>query len=292
VQGLEINEFIHLSLFDSEVGFEPNDFKLTSDHIKAMIFTFKYDINLLKEFYEQLKCGDQNDSIFFANQTAKQACGTYALINILMSLKKSDPNISEYFKSGQILSFLQEVAENMSPMDAGDTIAGFDEIKEIHNSFASPNMLEISEDELKYDKSSNEICHFVSFMPINGHLYEFDGLKKSIVDHGEIPPNLCWIKTVHDVIKKYISCFKTSENSFCLLSVEKSNLLRIDDKLKNPNISLEEKQSLVLAKEYEKVKLINYQKQNEFRRLNFFPMIVKILKLYARQGELYNQMKR
>ena len=42
---------------------------------------------------------------------------------------------------------------------------------------------------------------YFSYVPINGHLYELDGLKRYPIDHGKIPDGTDWTETFRKVIK-------------------------------------------------------------------------------------------
>ena len=58
--------------------------------------------------------------------------------------------------------------------------------------------------------SGNEVFHFVCFLPINGHLYELDGLKRYPIDHGPInaiKSNLSVNSSsnVNQTLEKYLS---------------------------------------------------------------------------------------
>ena len=43
---------------------------------------------------------------------------------------------------------------------------------------------------------------YLSYAPINGHLFELDGLKRYPIDHGPIPEGTDWTETFRKVIKE------------------------------------------------------------------------------------------
>lgn len=48
---------------------------------------------------------------------------------------------------------------------------------------------------------SNELFHFICFVPINGKLYELDGLKPYPIDHGQIETTSCNPKLIEQLLK-------------------------------------------------------------------------------------------
>lgn len=58
-------------------------------------------------------------------------------------------------------------------------------IRTTHNSFSMPDPF-VSEEKRSKDDDSDDVFHFVSFLPINGKLYELDGLKPAPVCIGTI----------------------------------------------------------------------------------------------------------
>ena len=56
------------------------------------------------------------------------------------------------------------------------------------------------------------LTSFSSYVPINGHLFELDGLKRYPIDHGPIPAGTDWTETFRKVIKERLG-MATSGNS-------------------------------------------------------------------------------
>lgn len=61
--------------------------------------------------------------------------------------------------------------------------------------------------------SNQEIFHFICFVPINGRLYELDGLKPFPVDHGPIDPDpdngINWTNKFKQIIKQRLNSFNS-----------------------------------------------------------------------------------
>lgn len=75
-----------------------------------------------------------------------------------------------------------------------------EEIRKVHNSFAREHYLEI--DFGKGQKEEN--YHFITYVPIDGKIYELDGLREAPVLVGEVPKETDWLSVVRPVINKRI----------------------------------------------------------------------------------------
>lgn len=82
----------------------------------------------------------------------------------------------------------------MCPENKGLAIGNTPELACAHNSHA------VAQAKRRLDKSSGvstgrftgEAFHFVSFVPIDGHLFELDGLKPFPMNHGKVRDNQDW----------------------------------------------------------------------------------------------------
>lgn len=70
----------------------------------------------------------------------------------------------------------------------------------MHNSFARPQVFELEDP--RGEKEDN--YHFVTYLPIDGRLYELDGLLETPIDHGAVEGD-DWLATARPVIEKRIS---------------------------------------------------------------------------------------
>lgn len=53
-----------------------------------------------------------------------------------------------------------------------------------------------------------DVFHFVSYVPINGKIYELDGLQGGPILHGEIPAGSSWLDVVKPVIMKRMESYQ------------------------------------------------------------------------------------
>jgi len=70
--------------------------------------------------------------------------------------------------------------------------------------FRSNSIFEF-EDSAKPKSKDDEAYHFVAFVPIDGRLYELDGLQEGPIDLGLIKPNTYWVEAAKPFIEKRIN---------------------------------------------------------------------------------------
>lgn len=56
----------------------------------------------------------------------------------------------------------------------------------------------------KIANKDDDVFHFVGYIPIEGRLYELDGLKEGPIDLGAVPSDSNWIDVVKPIIEKRI----------------------------------------------------------------------------------------
>jgi ubiquitin carboxyl-terminal hydrolase L5 len=117
------------------------------------------------------------------------------------------------------------------------------EIRSVHNSFSRPNFLEIDQ---SGKGSKEDAYHFVTYVPVNGHVYELDGLKEAPIDLGAIPEGKDWLEIVHGVLETRIKRFvfncqfkitfyfshSTNEITFNLMGVVADRKKQLEKQLK------------------------------------------------------------
>ena len=136
------------------------------------------------------------NNIFFAQQIIPNSCATHALVSILLNC----PSL----KLGVTLSELKYHTNGMSPDNKGLAIGNCPQLAMAHNSHAAPRArrrIERPSSSLATAgrvSSSQETFHFVSYVPINGRLFELDGLRKFPLDHGPVGDD--WTEKLRSVI--------------------------------------------------------------------------------------------
>ncbi|KAI9145802.1 ubiquitin carboxyl-terminal hydrolase [Paraphysoderma sedebokerense] len=263
--------------------------------IFGFIFLFKYDGNAKDNRSTQSweNCPD----VFFAKQVINNACATQAILSILMN--------NHDIELGEELSQFKQFTAEFPPDLKGLSITNSETMRTVHNSFARADPF-VSEPTVADEK--DDVFHFVAYVPVNGVLYELDGLKDGPVNLGQIPPNTSWVSMIAPIIQERIASYTSTEIRFNLLAVIKSRievynekLNRINELLAHPdkigtNVSdslpKSADQLLILKQEYEnrvineKTKMQRYHNENVRRRHNFIPLICTLLQELAKANKL------
>lgn len=135
------------------------------------------------------------DKIFFARQVIENACATQAILSVLLNCRHND------LKLGATLTELRDFCQGFDANMKGLTISNSPVIRAVHNSFARQTLFEFDQSAAN---KNDDVFHFVSYVPIDGRLYELDGLKAGPIDLGPIPPDVEWTDVVRPIIEKRI----------------------------------------------------------------------------------------
>lgn len=133
------------------------------------------------------------NNLFFAQQVVPNSCATHALLSVLLNCDK--------VRLGDTLSKLKLFTKGMNSEDKGHAIGNMPELAEAHNSHArsEPRHLPEKQQGIATTKTM-EAFHFVSYVPINNHLFELDGLKPYPIDHGPWERDEYWTEKFRRVI--------------------------------------------------------------------------------------------
>ncbi|KAL1502338.1 hypothetical protein ABEB36_007493 [Hypothenemus hampei] len=254
--------------------------------IHGLIFLFKWT-NDTSEPSGSIVQDSRLDKIFFAKQVIENACATQAILSVLLNCRHPD------IKLGATLTEMKEFCQGFDAVMKGLTISNSQVISSVHNSFARHQIFEFEPDA---SKKRDDVYHFISYVPIDGRLYELDGLKAGPIDLGPIPPNTEWTDVVKPIIEKRMKRYSEGEIHFNLMAVVTDRTMiyerkidEIDKKIEagEADSSLEDEvANLRLLIEEEESKKQNYKIENIRRKHNYLPLIVEILKLLAKDGKL------
>ena len=232
---------------------------------------------------------EASENMFFAAQTIQNACGTQALLSVL--LNKDHEGVQLGQKLTEFKDFTQGFSADVCHPDStkhahmltrasqlrGDAISNSPEIREIHNSFAraSPFSLDPSM-RPPADPNDSDLYHFIAYLPHHNTLYELDGLQAHPISHGALTPSpdqdgsgqqqQQFAHQVVDVIRRRIERYGAGEIRFNLLACCRDLRLRATE---TDDVAL-------LEREWDKRR--NWAWENALRRHNFVGLIGEVAK--------------
>lgn len=98
----------------------------------------------------------------------------------------------------------------------------------MHNEFARPEPFVAGPSKVAED--GDDVFHFVSFLPINGRLFELDGLKDGPIDHGECSQDEFY-ERIGPVLQRRIAAYSAEEIKFNLMALVKDRRAVLQEKL-------------------------------------------------------------
>eukprot|EP00898_Chlorokybus_atmophyticus_P006365 jgi/Chlat1/672/Chrsp104S01156 len=218
------------------------------------------------------------------------ACATQAILSILLNAKGLDV--------GPELSSLRDFTFGFPPDMKGLAISNSGAIRAAHNSFARPEPYIVYDNDPDDDNSNNaEAFHFISYVPVEGELYELDGLKPGPVKLGKCSEE-DWLARAAPVIQTRIDRYSASEIRFNLMAVIANRkelyerqldecLRERDEKMGecdgDVEVRVEELRERIRQEEH---KFRRWREENERRKHNFIPFVFNYLKVLAERRQL------
>jgi len=213
---------------------------------------------------------EEKQPLWFAAQTIQNACGTQALLSILLNQNptSNDPS-SENAQPFTLGPTLQDFKDFTTPLPAeyrGEALSNSSQIRDVHNSFARSSPF-VSEESRSAD-SDDEIYHFVAYTTLNCTLYELDGLQPAPIRHGDegACPREIFAEAVVPVLQRRIERYPVTEIRFNLLAVCEDLRIRAREARDEGALAREER------------KRLEWRWENALRRHNFVGFIGEILK--------------
>ena len=310
-EGMEVEELY--SLDDASLAALP--------HVYGLVFLFKWekengesagsrDTDSAPSSWSMVKTAlteeETPPDLFFAHQVTTNACATQAILSIVMNARTTDDtrssssstnnNSSAHPKLGPILSEFKSFTQSFPPSLKGISIASSEDIRKVHNSFATPDAF-LNDGGVYLPTGKEEAFHFVAYVPFDNKVYELDGLQPGPI---EITPSEeeeesasrnntnetdddDWLRIASLSIQERM--IHGQHVKFNLLAVIQDKRLGLQEELdKGPT----EEYRLILESQLqeENEKRQKWKEENERRKHNFVPLCIQLLKELARAGSL------
>eukprot|EP00668_Euglena_longa_P029089 GGOE01036431.1.p1 GENE.GGOE01036431.1~~GGOE01036431.1.p1 ORF type:complete len:320 (-),score=119.85 GGOE01036431.1:237-1163(-) len=240
--------------------------------IYGLVFLFKYKVG---EKAPDRSCTAPH--VYFARQVINNACGTQAIINVLLNLTDSvdvGPQLKEFL----------EFTQDMDPETRGESIGSFEAIRECHNSFARHQNFSFEE---QAATSDDDVYHFIGFVPKDGMVYELDGLQKGPIEVGPYQDD--WIPVANAAIQERIATYAQNEIRFNLLALCDNPLERLKTELAELLAAgLDDGHVAQLRCRIEELeeRKRKWATENARRRHNYIPFLYHLLHLLAEKDKL------
>jgi ubiquitin carboxyl-terminal hydrolase L5 len=169
---------------------------------------------------------------------------------------------------GPGLGEFREFSMVLPPEFRGEALSNSELIRDAHNQFARSSPF-ADETARNPDAEAEDAFHFIAYTPVDGTLYELDGLQPAPISHGSCAQE-DFPQKVMDVIQRRVARYSSTEIRFNLLAVVRDLRVR--------------------AREYGDVELLEredrkrraWRFENALRRHNFVGFAGEVLKAVVR----------
>ena len=159
-------------------------------HVYGFIFLFRYT----KNTEQRNVLTDYDPQLIFSRQMITNACGTQAIMNLIMNI----PDL----EMGPELKELKDFISALDSESRGIAFGNSSLLRENHNSFAKPEPFIYQQ--TRRAKDGDDVFHFVAYVPFKKQVYELDGVEKGPILLGEVSESKDWIDIASEEINKRI----------------------------------------------------------------------------------------
>jgi ubiquitin carboxyl-terminal hydrolase L5 len=165
---------------------------------------------------------------------------------------------------GAQLRDFRDFTIDLPPEFRGEALSNSDLIREVHNSFARSSPF-ADETARNPNDQTEDAFHFIAYLPVNGTLYELDGLQPAPISHGPCGDDDFPARVV-EVLQRRIARYSDTEIRFNLLAMCRDLRQRARDFGDQELLEREER------------KRRDWQFENALRRHNFVGFAGEIIK--------------
>ncbi|CAG8096334.1 unnamed protein product [Penicillium olsonii] len=205
-----------------------------------------------------------SDNLFFAAQTIQNACGTQAILSVILNHDNPPAPLPAITLGPELQSF-KEFTTGFPPELRGEALSNSEAIRSAHNSFARASPFADETARPQDDENSADVYHFIAYTPVNGKLYELDGLQPHPISHGACDSG-SFPEKVIEVLQRRIARYPAGETHFNLMAA-----------VRDPRGRAREIGD-VETLEREERKRAAWQWENTLRRCNFVGFIGEVMK--------------
>jgi ubiquitin carboxyl-terminal hydrolase L5 len=222
-----------------------------------------------------------DNGLFFAAQTIQNACGTQAVLSVILNQDDSpsqqqQSNTSDTIDIGSELRSFKDFTTGFPPDLRGEALSNSAVIRTAHNAFARASPFVDESAPAPEEKEAADLYHFIAYIPYHGTLYELDGLQPFPISHGSYntAPDAQqgdFAERVIEVLQRRIARYPGGEIRFNLMAAVRDLRLRATE--------LGDTELL----ERERRKRRAWAWENSLRRCNFVGFIGEITKGVVRR---------
>ncbi|KAK4683460.1 ubiquitin carboxyl-terminal hydrolase L5, partial [Tremellales sp. Uapishka_1] len=254
--------------------------------IHALIFLFKYVGDKEGEVKDGIEVDPLQSGVWFANQVINNSCGTLAALNAVMNIPTvTSEEPGEAIELGTELENLRDFGAGMESMDLGHILSSSETIRDVHNSFSKSSPFAI-DSSLYPEREKEDAYHFVTYLPVNGVIYELDGLRRMPLMHSALEDKEDWLEKARETIENRIATYPPGSLMFNLLCIRSAAIPRLTRLLKDPELGTGRQMLLSDQLEHEKTKTERGELENALRRHNLLPAVFELFKVLGESGSL------
>ena len=220
------------------------------------------------------------EDLFFAHQVTTNACATQAILSVVLNATD--------LELGPTLSEFKEFTSSFPPSLKGVSISSSEVIKKAHNAFGRTDAFLNEGKYVSESRTSDDVFHFVAYVPQKGRVYELDGLQTGPIVVGdyvgkeeeEEPTTRGWLSVARTAIQERMM---GEAIKFNLMAVIQDKRIRLREEMAKDHPPDDAVMQLL---EMEENRRAQWKLENQRRRHNYVPLCVAMLKELARMGKL------